>query len=48
MGHEYAGVVRKCLTAGTTLNEDLNEDFENSVELQQDTLATLRRLSSVL
>jgi Prion-inhibition and propagation len=48
MGHEYAAVVRKCFSAGTTLNGELDEYSEDSVELQQDTLARLRRLFNVL
>jgi hypothetical protein len=48
MGSQYAAVVRKCLTAGMTSGGGLDEDFEDSIEVQQDTLTTLKRLLSAL
>jgi Prion-inhibition and propagation len=44
MGHAYARVVRSCLYAGMTSNGGLDEDFENSIDVQEDVLATLRKL----
>lgn len=48
MGLEYAGVVRNCFDAAMTSNGGVDECFDDSIEVQQETLATLRRLSSIV
>ena len=44
MGHAYARVVRNCLTARMDSDQGLDEDFENSIDVQEDILAKLRKL----
>lgn len=47
-GRAYAQVVRTCFTAGMTEAGGLEEDFEDSIDVQQDILVKLRRLLSAL
>jgi hypothetical protein len=48
MARVYARVVNNCLHAGMTSTGGLDEDFEYSIEVQQETPATLRRLLDAL
>ena len=47
-GRESAGIARSCFGAGIASRGKFDEEFEDSIDVQQDVLATLKRLSGVI